>query len=162
MQAWQQRLSTLTARERWVLGLGVAAAVLILLYAFAWVPWQQELQRLRSDVPDKARTLAWMEQQAPRVEALMAENGPDASGASELPLLTLLERSATRAEIREQITRMSPGDEPDQVRVWMDDADFDRWLRWLESLQDSGIRVTEANIDRTGNNRVDIRTTLQR
>lgn len=145
-----------------MLGIGVAAAVGIVLYAFTWVPWQQELERLRADVPEKARTLAWMEQQAPRVEALMAETGPDSNNSSELPLLTLLERSATSAEIREQITRMSPGDEPDQVRVWMDDADFDRWLRWLESLQDTGIRVTEASIDRTGSNRVDIRTTLQR
>lgn len=57
---------------------------------------------------------------------------------------------------------MSPGDEPDEVRVWMDDADFDRWLRWLEALKESGIRVTEANIDRSGDSRVDIRITLQR
>lgn len=146
-----------------MLGLGVAAAVLIVLYALAWVPWQQELERLRTEVPHKARTLAWMERQAPRVEALLSqEPAADAGGASDLPLLTLLERSATRAEIREQITRMSPGDEADEVRVWMDDADFDRWLRWLESLKESGIRVTEANIDRSGDNRVDIRITLQR
>jgi len=126
IRALQQRLSLLSRRERRALGGGVAAALLIVLYAVAWAPWQQELDRLRVEVPEKARTLAWMAQQAPRVERLSRDSGGEASGSSGLPLLTLLERSATSAEIRERITRMSPGEEPDTVSVWMDDADFDR------------------------------------
>lgn len=44
----------------------------------------------------------------------------------------------------------------------MDNVAFDEWLQWVDALNDSGIRVAEANIDRTGENLVSIRTTLQR
>jgi len=162
MSAWLQRLADLTAREKLVLGAGSAAALGIVLYALLWVPWQQELERLRQEVPEKARTLAWMKAQAPRAEALVREAASGQGNSAGLPLLTQLERSANNAGIREYITRMSPGDEPDQVRVWMDDAGFDGWLRWLQSLQETGISVAEANIDRAGDNVVDIRATLQR
>jgi len=143
IEAWRHRLAALSGRERLALGIGTAAALAILVYALLWLPWQQELSRLRAEVPEKARTLAWMEAQAPRAVALSQEAESAGSRPTGLPLLTLLERSA-------------------KIRVWMDDADFDQWLRWLESLRGAGIRVAEANIDRSVDNRVDIRVTLQR
>ncbi len=77
-------------------------------------------------------------------------------------MLTLVERSANQIEMRDVITRMSPGDESDQVRVWLDKVAFDRWLAWVDVLSDDGIDVAEANIDRSGENLVGIRATLQR
>jgi len=162
IEAWRHRLAALSGRERLALGIGTAAALAILVYALLWLPWQQELSRLRAEVPEKARTLAWMEAQAPRAVALSQEAESAGSRPTGLPLLTLLERSANDAGLRDQISRMSPGEAPEQIRVWMDDADFDQWLRWLESLRGAGIRVAEANIDRSVDNRVDIRVTLQR
>lgn len=161
MNALTDRLAGLTTRERVVLGGGLAAAVLIVLYTLAWQPWQAELARLRATVPEKQQTLEWMSAQVAQIRQLKKTAGPDA-GDTSLPLLTLVERSANQANIREVITRMNPGENADQVRIWMDDADFDRWLRWLETLGKSGIAVSEANIDRSADNRVTIRTTLQR
>lgn len=161
MNVLTEKLAILSSRERFVLLGGGLLTLCLILYALAWQPWQNELNRLRAQIPAKEETLAWMRAQAAQVEVLSARSkrGADQSG---LPLLTLIERSANQVEIREAITRMSPGEKEDQVRIWMDNADFDRWLRWLKTLDDSGIEVAEANIDRSVENQVSIRTTLQR
>lgn len=161
MSAFTDKLAALSARERIVLMIGAGAAVAIVLYSLAWQPWQAEISRLGAQVPEKRATLEWMTSQADRIDNLSARAAGDAE-ESGLPLLMLVERSANQVEIRDLITRMSPGDDADQVRIWMDNADFDRWLRWLETLEGSGIEVAEANIDRAQENRVNIRTTLQR
>lgn len=144
-----------------MLGGGLTAAAAILVYTLAWEPWQAQLESLRTSVPEKRQTLQWMATQVEQIQGLK-KNGGSASTDTGLPLLTLVERSANQAEIRQVITRMNPGENADQVRIWMDDADFDRWLLWLDSLNDSGIAVAEANVDRTAENQVTIRTTLQR
>lgn len=161
MRILSDGLAALTTRERVALGGGLAAALIIVVYALAWQPWQAELDRLRARVPEKQQTLEWMSAQLARIRELNkgAGTGSEDSG---LPLLTLVERSANQAELRGAITRMNPGEDADQVRIWMDGADFDRWLRWLETLNDGGIVVAEASIDRTADNQVTIRTTLQR
>lgn len=161
MNAITEQLAGLSARERLIVILGGAAALLILLYTLVWQPWQAELERLRAQVPEKQQDLAWMQAQAARVES-MTERPERETPDSDLPLLTLVERSANDVDMREVITRMTPGDEPNQVRVWIDDVAFDRWLLWVGELNRSGIAVAEANIDRAGENLVGIRTTLQR
>lgn len=161
MNALTETFAGLSTRERLMVFVGGAAAVVIVLYTLVWQPWQTELERLRDRVPEKQQTLAWMQTQAARVESLgaRADDEPRTSG---LPLLTLVERSANQVEMRDVITRMSPGDEADQVRVWLDKVAFDRWLEWVDVLSEDGIDVAEANIDRSGENLVGIRATLQR
>jgi len=161
MNALTERWMGLSRRERLIVGFGGIAALAIVLHALVWQPWQDELARLRSTVPAKEQTLKWMRAQAVQVNSLQ-QRLKDKSSTSGLPLLTLVERSANQAEMREAITRMSPGDKTDQVRVWMDDVAFDRWLQWVELLSDSGVEVAEANIDRSEENLVGIRVTLQR
>lgn len=161
MNALTERLAQLTFRERLTLIIGFVAALSIVLYTLVWQPWQEELNRLRTVVPEKTRTLEWMQAQAKQIKTLTEQSTVGAT-QSDLPLLTLIERSANQVEIRETISRMNPGDKEDQVRIWMDDAEFDRWLLWLEALNNSGVRVAEANIDRSRENRVNIRTTLER
>lgn len=161
MSALTESLAGLSPRERLMVVAGGVAALVIVLYSLVWQPWQTELERLRSQVPQKEQTLAWMQAQAAQIETLRGQSA-DASAPSGLPLLTLVERSANRVEMRDAISRMSPGDEEDQVRVWMDNVAFDRWLLWVDALSTSGIDITEVNIDRSAENLVSIRATLQR
>lgn len=161
MNALTERLTGLSTREQVVLVGGGVLALVVVLYTLAWRPWQEELNRLRIRVPEEEQTLAWMRTQAARVQSLKKSSNTAAEQTG-LPLLTLVERSANEVEIRKAITRMSPGDKDNQVRVWMDKADFDLWLRWLKALQAAGIEVADANIDRASENKVNIRATLQR
>jgi len=161
MNALTETLTGLSTREQVVLVAGSAVALVILLYTLAWRPWQADLNRLRIQVPEKEQTLDWMQAQAAQVDSLKKSSN-SAAEQTGLPLLTLVERSANQVEIRKAITRMAPGDKDNQVRVWMDKADFDLWLRWLKALKAAGIEVADANIDRASKNKVNIRATLQR
>lgn len=155
----RQKLQNLTPRERGVLGVGVLGAGLIVIYAFVWQPWQDELNRLRAQVPLKQETLQWMRQQAALIEPLV--NNPNKpKRASDKPLLTVVEQSAQQSKISPYIRRMAPG-EDGQVKIWLTDADFDKWIVWLERLRRIGIEVYSASINRAKDNKVTIRVTLQ-
>ena len=149
----------LAPRERAVLAGGLAAAVLVLAYAFAWVPWQDALGRLRLQVPAERETLAWMRQAAARAAALRGA-APGASGG--LPALTVLERTAEWRGLRERIRQMRPADQG-RVRIWLQDVSFDDWLRWLGDLRGRGLVVTAAHVERAGApGRVSLRMTVAR
>lgn len=158
MNIVQSRLQGMSPRERSVLGFGIFGAALILIYSFVWQPWQDDLKRLRTQVPLKKETLQWMERQAELVQPLLKAPQSRASGQ---PLLTIVEQSANQSKISPYIRRMTPG-EGDQVKIWLTEADFDRWVLWLERLRRFGIEVTEASINRAKNNTATIRVTLQR
>jgi len=155
-----QRLQGLTQRERVVLGVGGISALLIVVYAFVWQPWQETLGRLRIQVPLKEETLAWMQQQKSSVDPLITK-AKQKSKSSDTPLLTVVERSAKKSKIDAYIRRMSPG-EKGQVKLWLTDANFEQWVTWLEKLRKAGIEVESASINQAGNNRVTIRVTLTR
>ena len=161
MNPLSDSLASLSARERTLLASGAVLALAIILYSLAWRPWQGELSQLRTQVPEKQQTLDWMKAQSGQIRSLVGSS-KSSSAQSGLPLLTTIERSANQVEIRKSITRMSPGDKDNQVRIWMDNADFDVWLRWLQTLKTQGIEVVEVNIDRSDAGKVNIRATLQR
>ena len=157
----QQRLQSLSARERSVLGFGIVGAILILVYSFFWQPWQDELNRLRTQVPLKQETLQWMQQQSKLVQPLL-QNGANKAQSDAKPVLTVVEQMARAAKIKQYIRRMAPGENNQQVKIWLTDTDFDAWLLWLERLRKVGIEVNAATVSRTADNKVTIRVTLQR
>ena len=160
MNELKQRLQSLTERERVVLGAGVIFTILIILYAFVWEPWQKELNRLRTQVPVKQETLVWMQKQADQVGPLLQKEAI-AKQLDNQPLLTVIEGSAQRSGLSKYVRRMAPG-ENGQVQIWLTEVEFDKWITWLEQLRTLGIEVNTASVNRTKDNRVTIRVTLQR
>lgn len=160
MATLQQRLSTMEPRERTVLVTGVSLAVLILGYVFIWEPWQQSLDRLRTQVPAKQADLNWMQQQANAIRPAL-RNAKNKKPGSNIPLLSVVEKSAEQAKLRDVIRRMAPGQD-NEVKVWITDAKFDKWLKWLERLHKQGVEVSAATVNRSKENRVTIRLTLAR
>ncbi len=160
MKTLQQSWQKISPRERLTLSVGALGVVLILFYALAWQPWQDALQRLRAQVPAKQETLAWMQRQAGTVKPLLARKQKNPR-RDNTPLLTVVETTAKQANIHESIRRMSPGAE-NEVKIWLTDADFDKWIRWLETLRARDVAVSSANVNRAADNRVTIRVTVQR
>jgi type II secretory pathway component PulM len=158
----KERFAGLERRERAVLAVGFLGALVIIAYATMWAPWQDSIARLRNQVPVKQQNLAWMQQQAERVKPLLSK-GRQQAPSGDQPLLTIVEQSASKANIREQIRRMAPGENDGQVKVWLTDADFDAWVIWLEILRKQGVEVIAATVNRQRDkNQVSIRVTLQR
>lgn len=156
----KQRVQSLNDRERAVLGWGIVGALLILAYTFVWQPWQDELNRLRVQIPLKQETLVWMRRQQSEIEPLLRRNQSKKQLSSE-PLLTIIERSAQQSDISSKIRRMAP-DEDGRVNIWLSGVDFDQWIVWLERLRQIGIEVNSASINRSTGSTVTVRVTLQR
>jgi general secretion pathway protein M len=134
------RLRNLPQRERWMV-IGVAAGLLILLYLALWLPWQVEINQLRTTVPQEKIQLAQMRVQAMEISQLRASGRVPASGGN---LLANLEQSATANGIRGHITRMEP-DGANGARLSLDGVHFNALITWLASLQSQGgVRIEKA------------------
>lgn len=134
----------LAARERAVLTLGTAAAVLLLLYGLVWAPLQRDLARLRSSVPEAQQQLAWMRAQAPRVREVRASAPKTIPGGG---LLSFVEQTAQQHAIREHIRRVDPQG-TSAVRLAVDEVAFDRLVQWLAELERrAGVRIENAGLE---------------
>jgi len=153
---------SLGARERLMVLIGTAALILILLWALVLDPINSKLKTLRTQVPVKEQTVAWMRTQAQSVAPLVAKAKRE-QGDTSIPLLTIIEQTAGQAQLRDAIKRIQPGDDSD-VQVWLSDAYFDPWIQWVEVLKKKGIEVSSLTVSRgrNENNTVSIRATFQR
>lgn len=125
------RLSTrwraLAARERLLVGAAVAM-LLLTLGQVAWRGGRAALADLRADVTalHQARSIA---------ESLDA-SGP-AAAQSDVPLLTLAERSAREVGVGAALKRLD-GADGGRVRARLEAAPFGTLVRWLATVQSGG------------------------
>ncbi|MFQ5994205.1 MAG: type II secretion system protein GspM [Acidiferrobacterales bacterium] len=137
------RWRALELRERIVIAGGTVIALVMLFYAFAWMPMQRDLSQLRVNVPKTRAELALMRVQAREVKKLQAGGGPVGTAGN---LLTKLERSAVERGLRQNISRMEP-DGDHAVRLALDGIRFNDLVRWLADLhQQAGVRADTATI----------------
>jgi type II secretory pathway component PulM len=137
------RLRNLPQRERWMV-IGVAVGAVVLLYLSLWLPWQSEINKLRTAVPQEKIQLAQMRVQAMEISQLRASGRIPASGGN---LLANLEQSATANGIRGRITRMEP-DGTNGARLSLDGVHFNALITWLASLQSQGgVRIEKATFE---------------
>jgi type II secretory pathway component PulM len=137
------RLRNLPQRERWMI-IGVAIGLVMLLYLTLWLPWQSEINKLRTTVPQEKIQLAQMRVQAMEISQLRASGRVPASGGN---LLANLEQSATANGIRGRITRMEP-DGTNGARLSLDGVHFNALITWLASLQSQGgVRIEKATFE---------------
>lgn len=148
MKALTQRLSaywsTLSARERLILGVGGGFAAILLFYGLIWSPLQNQLTRLRADLPKAQEQLTWMRGQAGRIQQLRAAAPRATQGGG---LLSFVEQSAQSYGVRQSVTRIEP-EGTNAVRVALDGVAFNNLLSWLSHLQKQGsVRVDNASLE---------------
>ncbi|BAV33868.1 general secretion pathway protein M [Sulfuricaulis limicola] len=137
------RLRNLPQRERWMV-IGVAVGAVILLYLSLWLPWQAQIRKLRTTVPQEKIQLAQMRVQAMEISQLRASGRVPLAGGN---LLANLEQSATANGIRGRITRMEP-DGSNGARLSLDGVHFNALITWLASLQSQGgVRIEKATFE---------------
>ena len=160
MNALRTYWRNLSSRERLLLGVGGATAAVILFYVMVWDPWHQALKHLRLRIPKQLPPYETMKQQQQAVLPVLRQRG-GAKRDDATPLLTVVEKTATKLGLRGAIRRMQPGRD-DDVQVWMDETGFDRWVQWIDALGKQGIEITDALINRDKENTVSIRATFRR
>ncbi|MDX1657122.1 MAG: type II secretion system protein M [Candidatus Competibacteraceae bacterium] len=159
MRQWWNQLN---ARERWLVGIGGVITFLLLLYLLVWEPFQASLTQLRKDVEARRDDLAWMQQASVELRRLAASS-PNAQtpATSQGSLLVRVDQSARQAQLGEAVTRVEPQG-GNQVRIWLEEAPFDRVVQWLDTLAGQGVAVDDAIFTPGGDSgRVDARLVLQ-
>jgi type II secretory pathway component PulM len=154
MDAWKN----LSQREKTLVGLVIPAFLLVIGYLYLWLPTQENLARLKAELPLKAAEFAWMEHELKLAESLMARKE---NADSVQPILTVIERRAIESQVKKSIQRVQPTDNS-EVKLWFQDVTADSWLRFVEQLSVDGISVDSATISRKSDGIVNVRATFVR
>jgi len=147
-QALVARWRQLAPREQRLLTLAAGVLALLLGYGLLWSPWQAARERLRSENARLQADLAWLQQLAPQVQALRARQPVVTSSraADAGPLPVRLDTSLRAAGLGEHLLRLEPA--PDaSVKLWLDDAPFDRVITWLGELADQGVVIEALGVN---------------
>jgi general secretion pathway protein M len=125
MKAWFYGLQP---RERWIAGVGLVAALLIVFWAFIFKPVQSQSQSLQTAVENKQRLLVDLA----RLEGAQA---PLSSGGSvqgrEQTLVVVIDTTAQQHGIT--LSRTRPNG-PSGIDVTFQGASFDVLVAWLMTL----------------------------
>ncbi|MBV2124485.1 MAG: type II secretion system protein M [Candidatus Thiodiazotropha sp. (ex Ctena orbiculata)] len=140
---WQSK----TPQEHMALIIGAAAILLLLVYLLLWRPFNQALDKKALLVESQQLTLNWMQDNLDLVKNLRSQQRGKSAG-SNVALLTLVDRTAKKIRLRQQIQRIKPqGD--NAVQLWIEEAPFDTIIKWLGQLtQTHAIEIDSLTIDR--------------
>jgi general secretion pathway protein M len=157
MSAWWQQLDQRQQRLIIIAGLILLG---LLLYVQVWEPLDQARQAQREQVAHNQALLGWLNALTPVAEQMRRQGSArrDLGGRS---LLGLSDETARAAGLAGALTRIEPAGQ-NQVRVWLDGAEFLATMNWLQQLSlEYPVEVIQLNIDRgQGAGRVNVRVTL--
>ncbi len=138
-----KQLQNLNARERLLILLGIPVVLVVMFYLYFWEPLHLERSRLRTELPEREATLAW-------VQHKLADGRPievAAAGDDTQPLLTVIEKQAIAARIQKAIQRVQPGSNG-SVEIWFQEVVADQLFSWIDQLSTQGVYIESATISR--------------
>ncbi|MDD9893603.1 MAG: type II secretion system protein M [Gammaproteobacteria bacterium] len=150
-------------RERWLLIVGAIVVVVGGWYNLIQQPMQSEVARYAERNQNDQATLEWMRGAALQIRA---QGGPSTSASSQGSLLSLADGSLRRLGLGSALQRIQPDDQ-NNVKIWLDNANFDTLLRWFAQMENQGLQITVAGItpipgQETANGNINARITLTR
>lgn len=157
---WEQ----LEPRERLVLSWGSVVVALIIFYSFLWQPWHKAIDEMEESIQTMRADLVWVRQHAD----ILANGGKGLEQkfqGSEQSLLSVIESTAKKGNVRKAIQQMVPSKDSGQVRVVLEDANFNHWVKWIDLLVNKyGVNVLDASVERNDDkaNVVEVRMTFVR
>ena len=165
MDSLKKHWAELQPRERVILFLGSIAVSVILLYALLLQPLYKAIASMESALPALRSNLVWMRQTNELLEGggNIAVNR-SVQGGNE-SLLSVVESTARSANVRKSIQQMVPDKSTNEVRVVLEDANFNQWLLWIDNLYKRyGVDIRQVSADRDDDkpNIAEIRVTFFR
>ena len=159
MKEW---FESLEARERRIMLGGAVVLLLMSIYFLAWEPFITGLHDLQESTLRKQIDLTWMQNAAAEVKQLKANSSAPAQLASGQSILGIIDRTSKQKKLSESVKRVQP-DGASQARVWLESANFDVVIRWMEELQTRhGIIIDTVTFDKKEEaGLVDARITFQ-
>lgn len=124
------------------------AVILLLVYLLVWMPFKQQVEKKRTLAYSQHTTLKWMQETAAEIKVLKNRQASSNSSGRGEALLTLIDRTAKKNQLRQYIQRMKP-DGSTAVQIWVERAPFDSLIQWLGLLVNQHeILLESVNIER--------------
>jgi len=126
-QDWWKNLAQ---REQRMLFWGGITAFLLLYYFAFLSPMQQSIQSLKSTIQENNALYQWMEQAS---DDIAQTSTAQVAAAKTLPLLSLIEKTLKTANLSTfagEIKLLKKN----EVRIKLNDVNFEKGLKWLNSL----------------------------
>ncbi|WP_052080971.1 type II secretion system protein M [Pseudomonas sp. ML96] len=145
----------LPPRDRLALGLLGGFLLLVLLYLLLWRPVSQNLDQAHSYLQQQRALHAYLQEHAPQVRA---QQGKPQVSIDPKAMQGLVTASAASQGLNiERLDNQGDGG----LQVSLQPTDFARLLRWLISLEEQGVRVEEAGLERAEKGLVTTRLLLR-
>lgn len=150
-----QRWRALAPREQLSLASLGGFLVLVLLYVALWQPTQQHLLAARATFEAQRELNAYLHSQAPAARSLASVPQTSIDPARLQGLVTAT--AAAQGLIIERLDNAGDGD----LQLNLQPAPFAQLLRWFTVLQEQGVQIAEAGLDRAADNQVAARLSLR-
>ncbi|MGB5439973.1 MAG: type II secretion system protein M [Gammaproteobacteria bacterium] len=159
MKQWFEGLES---RERLLVLAAVIVLSVLLLYVLVWQPAHSGYDRIKRSVTEQRATASWMQESAARVLQLKRASPAGDKGLGERSLLAVTDSTARAGGLADSLKRIEP-EGSSGVRVWLEDASFDRFVSWLALLgSNHGINPDSVSMERSeAAGKVNVRLTLQ-
>ena len=151
MKHWWQDLQQ---REQQLILIGMLILTMVLLWAFAWLPYQLSKENLQSRINARGKQLIEITQIAARARNLkqVGQTASNTATRGTRSLLRITDESARAAGLAAALKRIEPDSEK-QVQVWLENADFDKLISWLELIDHKyAITVQSTSINKVSKN----------
>ena len=143
IEPWRSRWNGLGARERRVASTLAVFLGIVLFTLLVWMPIEGGLTRSQARLASAQAQLAQVQSQAAFVASLRA--APHAEAPADAG--SAVQEAALRNGLREQVKRVD-ADGARSVRVQIEAAPFPALMSLLVELQQAGLRVENANLER--------------
>lgn len=129
--------------------------LMIILYGVI-MPSVNYHQQARQNFQNEHELLYWLKAQESAIQAIQTnpKSGKSFSGNP----LSLVNSSAKDFQL--SIKRLQP-ENSGNLRVWMENVNFDNTLQWLHHLQAQGLHLSEISIDQQDKGTVNVRATFE-
>jgi general secretion pathway protein M len=150
-----QRWRALAPREQLSLGLLGGFLLLVLLYLALWQPVQRQLQQARQSFAEQRELHAYLQSHAELARGLSATPVRMVEPERLQGLVT------SSAGVQGLSIERVDGDGGGMLQVNLQAAPFAQLLRWFAVLQEQGVEIAEAGLERSDDNQVVARLSLR-
>lgn len=139
----KQKYLNLPEREQKLLLIAAVVLIVFIFFSLIWQPMNNRIEQARTAIENQQGILAELNTKAAKITMLRQNQG--AGGSFQGSLTQVANQTAGRFGIA--ITRMQPRN--DQLQIWVEQAEYNQFVRWLDALDNQGIVILDTDIAQT-------------
>ncbi|TNC82526.1 MAG: hypothetical protein C9356_03655 [Oleiphilus sp.] len=133
----KQKVELLPARDRMALKVLALVVLALFLYAALWQPARSYMMAAKAEVEQRKDLLALVQDNKAALKQLVGQSGSSSQKLDSQQLVSTVTNLAKRQGLN--LKRFEPSGQ-NEVKVWVDNASFDKLIQWL-SLMHSSVKV---------------------